>query len=334
MKDKANVKSAKKRFSFGRELSLLAFIVVLSLIVGLRNSEFLTLSNFNDIFNDTAILAICSIGMMLVILTGGIDLSVGSTLGLSGMVCALAVRENPELPMAVIVLIGIAVGLAVGAINGLLVSKCRVLPIMATLGMMNIGRAMIYFVSGGKWVNTFELTEEFISFSSNTVLGVSTLILSAAIIYVIFYIFTNYVRTGRKIYAIGSNVQTAKVSGVKVAWITFLVYLLLGALAGFGGMLWTSRYAFASFETGEGFEMSVIAACVLGGVSITGGSGKIFGVLMGALLIGVINSALPMIQVSSFVKDTIEGAIILVAIVVNALMMRRSRKAALQKREI
>lgn len=326
--------TVKKRFSFGRELSLLVFTVILSLVIGMRNQEFLTLKNVIDVFNDTAILIICAIGMMLVILTGGIDLSIGATLGLAGMVCALANRTYPALPMFVIALIGIGVGLAVGAVNGILVARFRVLPIMATLAIMNIIRALIYFVSGGKWVNTYELTQEFITFSSQDVLGISMLVLSAIFIYILFYIFTNHTRTGRKIYAIGSNTQAAAVGGFKVKEITFLVYLLLGGLAGFSGMLWTSRYAFASFETGTGFEMSAIAACVLGGVSVTGGRGKIFGVLMGALLIGVINSALPMIQVSSFVKDTIEGLIILIAIIVNALMVRRTTKMTLKQRKI
>lgn len=331
---KAGTRTTEKKISFGRELWLLAFIVILSLLVGVRNHEFLTLKNFADIFNDTAILVICAIGMMLVILTGGIDLSIGATLGLSGMVCALVNRAHPGLPMVVIILVGIGTGFLVGAINGILVAGFRVLPIMATLAIMNIVRALIYFVSGGKWVNTYELSKSFISFSSRTVLGISTLVLSAIAIYVIFYIFTNHVRTGRKLYAIGSNIRAAEVSGIKIKKVTFLAYFLLGGLAGFAGMLWTSRYAFASFETGTGFEMSAIAACVLGGVSVTGGRGKIFGVLVGALLIGVINSALPMLQVSSFVKDTIEGVIILVAIIVNALMVRRSLRIALQEREI
>lgn len=324
----------KKKSIFGRELSLLGFIIFLSVLVGIRNPEFLTIKNLLDIFNDTAILLICAIGMLLVIVTGGIDLSIGATLGLSGMVCALTVRDYPQLPIVIIILIGIGVGLCVGTINGILVAKCKVLPIMATLGMMNICRALIYFVSGGKWVNTYELTSAFINFSSSTFCEISVLILSAVIIYIVFGFFINYNKVGRKIYAVGSNDSAAKVSGIKVDNIIFLVYALLGTVGGLAGMLWTSRYAFASFETGSGFEMSVIAACVLGGVSVTGGSGKISGVLLGALLIGIINTALPMIQVSSFVKDTIEGCIILIAIVVNTFMMRWTRQKALRQREI
>ena len=324
----------KTKGIFGRELGLLGFIVFLSILIGIRNPEFLTLKNLLDIFNDTAILLICAIGMLLVIVTGGIDLSIGSTLGLSGMVCALTVRDHPQLPIAAVILVGIGVGLCIGIINGLLVAKCKVLPIMATLGMMNICRALIYFVSGGKWVNTYELTPAFINFSGTTVCGVSVLILSAVIIYAIFGFFVNYSRVGRKIYAVGSNIRAAKVSGIKTDRIIFLVYALLGTVGGLAGMLWTSRYAFASFETGSGFEMSVIAACVLGGVPITGGTGKISGVLLGALLIGVINTALPMIQVSSFVKDTIEGCIILIAIIANTVMMRMARQKVLRKREI
>lgn len=128
--------------------------------------------------------------------------------------------------------------------------------------------------------------------------------------------------------------RAASISGIKVERILFLVYALEGTLGGLGGMLWTSRYSFASFETGKGYEMSVIAACVLGGVAVTGGTGRITGVLLGTLLIGIINAALPMIQVSSFAKETIEGGIILIAVIVNVLMVRRSRRKALQERHI
>ena len=324
----------KKKFTLGRETSLLGFIVLLSVLIGIRNHNFLTIKNMLDVCNDASIMLICAIGMLMVIVTGGIDLSIGATLGLSGMVCALVVKNCPGLPIYVIVLAGLATGLCVGSINGLLIAKCHVIPIMATLGTMYICRALIYFVSGGKWVNTYELTPEFINFSGTKIFGVSVLIIIAILVFFAFGYFLKYKRVGREIYAVGSNVRAASISGIKVERILFLVYALEGTLGGLGGMLWTSRYSFASFETGKGYEMSVIAACVLGGVAVTGGTGRITGVLLGTLLIGIINAALPMIQVSSFAKETIEGGIILIAVIVNVLMVRISRSKALQELNI
>lgn len=173
-----------------------------------------------------------------------------------------------------------------------------------------------------------------VPFKRNTQFGVSVLIIIAILVFFAFGYFLKYKRVGREIYAVGSNVRAASISGIKVERILFLVYALEGTLGGLGGMLWTSRYSFASFETGKGYEMSVIAACVLGGVAVTGGTGRITGVLLGTLLIGIINAALPMIQVSSFAKETIEGGIILIAVIVNVLMVRRSRRKALQERHI
>lgn len=319
---------------WGREISLVIFILLLSLVIGIRNPEFLTLHSILDVLKDSSILFICATGMMMVILTGGIDLSVGAVLGLSGMICAMAVRDFPQLPLLVIFLIGITVGLLVGIVNGVLVAYFDVLPIMATLGMMNICRALIYFVSGGKWVNSYEMTAEYIGLANWNVGGISSLVWIAILIFLLFGYFLKYNRTGRKIYAIGSNLQAASVSGISSRRITFLVYLFMGGLAGLGGMLWISRYAYASFEVGTSYEMSVIAACVLGGISITGESGKLTGVLFGVLLLGIIDAALPMIQVSSFVKETLEGLIILVAIVVNVGMERRAKKAVLKSRII
>lgn len=323
-----------KKFKFGREMSLLAFIVFVILLIGLRNPVFLTLSSFRDVLNETAVLAIVAGGMMLVIVTGGIDLSVGSTLGLCGMVCALICRDNNDVPVFVLMLAGILCGLAVGAINGIFVVKFRVIPLIATLGTMNIGRASIYFISSGDWVSTHQMSSAYVSFASRQFLGISMLVYIMLVIYLMLYLFTTYFRTGRKIYAVGSNSHAAEVNGISVEKSKFLAYAILGALTGLGGMLYTSRYGFASFETGLGFEMSAITSCVLGGVTITGGSGKVGGVLLGAFLIAIINSALPMIQVSSFAKQTIEGLIILAAITVNVLLVRRANHQNLRRRKI
>lgn len=328
------MKELKKRFKVGDEMVRLLFVVVLVAIISIRNPVFLSYTNLIDVLNETSILAIVASGMMLVIVTGGIDISVGASLGLSGMVCALVSRDFPGTPIVVLMLVGMLSGLIIGALNGLIIARFRVIPLIATLGTMNICRASIYLVSNGDWVSTHQLAPHYVNFANNRVFGVSMLIYLMVLVLILMYVYTTYTRSARRIYALGSDEHAAQVNGINVIRSKFTAYAILGALTGLGGMLYTSRYGFATFETGLNFEMSVIAACVLGGVSITGGSGKVFGVLIGAILIAIINSALPMIKVSSFAKQLIHGLVILVAIVANTLSERRVHRQNLLRRVI
>ena len=212
--------------------------------------------------------------MMLVIVTRGIDLSIGATLALSGMISALTVSVHQNLHPVLAILLGTVVGILCGGVVGLLVSKCSVLPIIASLGMMNIYRGLTFMISGGKWVSSYQMPQSFKAIATGRILGINTLVFIAIIIYVIFYYFVNYTRTGRQIYAIGSNPESARITGINNEKILFLVYIVMGALAGLAGVLWVSKFASAQGDTAMGYEMSVIAACVLGGVSMSGGFGK------------------------------------------------------------
>ncbi len=317
-----------------REVGLLGFIILLSVLVQIRNPSFLTLENINDMVKNTAILSILTVGMMLVIVTRGIDLSIGATLALSGMIAALAVGANPELHPVLAILLGTLVGIACGAVVGGLVSKGGILPIIATLGMMNVFRGLTFMVSNGKWVSAHQMPASFKGIATSSILGVNTLIFIAIIIYIIFYYFINHTRTGRQIYAVGSNPESAKISGINNARILWLVYTVMGALAGLAGVLWVSKFASAQGDTAMGYEMNVIAACVLGGVNIAGGSGKISGIILGSLLLGILNNALPLINVSPFWQSAIQGLIILVAVLFNALVKRGVDRNHLMRRKI
>ncbi|HBF39152.1 MAG TPA: branched-chain amino acid ABC transporter permease, partial [Firmicutes bacterium] len=281
-----------KIFHF-RELGLLGFIIILALLVQMRNASFLTLENLNDLIINTAILSILAVGMMLVIVTRGIDLSIGATLALSGMITAMAVSANPGLSPLLLILIGTLIGLVCGSLLGFLISKWDILPIIAALGMMNVFRGLTFIVSKGKWISAYQMSPGFKGIATGSILGINNLVLIAIIIYFISYYFINYTRTGRQIYAVGSNPDSAKISGINTKKILLLVYAIMGALAGLAGVLWVSRYASAQNDTGMGYEMNVIAACVLGGVSIAGGSGKVSGIILGSLLLGILNNALP-----------------------------------------
>ncbi|MDI3540916.1 MAG: rhamnose transport system permease protein [Thermosediminibacterales bacterium] len=317
-----------------RELGLSGFIILLAVLVQLRNPSFLTLENINDMIRNTAILSILAVGMMLVIVTRGIDLSIGSTLALSGMISALAISANPSLHPLLTILIGMLIGTVCGGITGLLVSKVNILPIIATLGMMNVYRGLTYMVSKGKWVSAYQMSDGFKGIATGSILKINTLVFIAIIIYIIFYYFINYTRTGRQIYAVGSNPESAEISGISVDKILLMVYTIMGTLAGLAGVLWVSKFASAQGDTAMGYEMTVIAACVLGGVNIAGGSGKISGIIMGSLLLGILNNALPLINVSPFWQQAIQGFIILFAVIVNAVVKRSVDRNNLMRRKI
>lgn len=317
-----------------RELGLLGFIIVLSVLIQLRNPNFLTLENINDLITNTAILSILTVGMMLVIVTRGIDLSIGATLALSGMITALVVSANPNLHPLLTILLGTLVGVGCGFVLGFLISKAGILPIIATLGMMNVFRGLTFMISGGKWVSANQMPSSFKAIATGSIFGINTLIFIAIMIYLVFYYFINHTRTGRQIYAVGSNPESAKISGINNDKILWLVYTIMGALAGLAGVLWVSKFASAQGDTAMGYELSVIAACVLGGVSIAGGSGKISGIILGSILLGILNNALPLINVSPFWQMSIQGSIILFAVIINALVKRGVDRNHLMRRKI
>jgi rhamnose transport system permease protein len=317
-----------------RELGLLVFIILLSFAVQLRNSSFLSIENINDMITNTAILSILALGMMLVLITRGIDLSIGSTIAISGMISAQMVSTNQELNPILVLLLGTLIGMICGAINGVLIAKIGILPIIATLAMMNIFRGTTYKISGGEWVSSYQMPESFVSIATGKTFGMNNLIVIAVIIYVLFFYLINHTRTGRQIYAVGSNPDSAKVSGIKENRILMLVYTIMGGFAGLSGVLWVSKFASAQGDTASGYEMTVIAACILGGVSIAGGSGKISGIILGSILLGIINNALPLLNVSPFWQTGIQGLIILFAVIMNTLVKRGVDRNNLMRRKI
>lgn len=317
-----------------RELGLLGFILVLSIVIQIRNPSFLTLENINDMVTNTAILSILTVGMMLVIVTRGIDLSIGATLALSGMIAALTVKTYPGINPIVALLEGTLIGVICGVILGYLISKGGILPIIATLGLMNVFRGLTYMASGGKWVSAHQMPDSFKGIATSSLLGINTLILIAIFIYILMYYFISHTRTGRQIYAVGSNPESAQISGINNGRILWLVYSIMGGLSGLAGVLWVSKFASAQGDTAMGYELSVIAACVLGGVSIAGGSGKISGIILGSVLLGILNNALPLINVSPFWQMGIQGSIILIAVIINAVVKRGVDRNHLMRRVI
>lgn len=326
----------KKFFSANiREISLVIVMIVIAIFVEYRSGgNFLTAENLSDMFTETSVLAICAVGMMFVMVTGGIDLSIGAIMALGAMAGCTVLKNNPGIPTIGVVGIAMAVGIVSGFFNGLLVSKLKILPIIATLGTMNIYRGITYLVANGSWVKQQEMGANFLSLATGKVLGINNLIMIAVIVYIAAAFFMTQTRTGRKIYAVGNSEESARVSGIKTDNTLILVYTLLGVIAGLAGTLYVCKYGVAQGETCTGYEMNVIAACVLGGVSVNGGTGRVPGVLLGAVLLGILNNAMPLIHVSSFWQEAIRGLIILLSIAANSLIQRNVEMKALRRRNI
>jgi len=324
------IKRLKDKLPNARELGVIVFILVASVFIQTQNSSFLTMVNLTDMLTNTSILAILAVGMMMVLITGGIDLSVGAVVALSGMSSAVFIRDFPNIPVIVAVLVGLFSGLVLG----LLIAKGRILPIIASLGMMNVYRGLTYIVGDNQWVSAFQMTDAFKEIATGSFLGINHLIWAAFIVLAVFYYILNFTRSGRRMYAVGSNEEATSITGFSKERTLILVYMLNGLLAGLAGVLWVSKFASAQGDTASGYELNVIAACVLGGVSVNGGVGKISGLITGALLFGILNNALPLLNASTFWEDAIQGVVIVAAIVMNVLMKRRSDAAALKRREL
>ncbi|MBL7007246.1 MAG: ABC transporter permease [Spirochaetia bacterium] len=317
-----------------RELGLLAFIILLGITVQIRNPVFLSLMNINAILTNTAILSILAVGMMLVLVTRGIDLSVGAIIAFTGMVTALTVAKYPGINPVAALLLGAGVGFVIGSLTGLLVAVFDILPIIATLGMMNVVRGFTYVVSGGKWVSSYQMSTSFKALATGKILGINNLIVIAIVVYIIAAYFINQTRMGRRIFAVGSNPEAAEISGLPRKRLVFTAYAIMGALAGLAGVLWVAKFASAQGNTAIGYELQVIAACILGGVSISGGIGKLSGLLLGTLLLGILNNALPLINISPFWQQGIQGITILAAVLTNVVVKRNNERAALRRRAI
>lgn len=323
-----------KKFTSSREMSLLLILIVLSIFIQIRNSTFLSLTNLNDLITNAVMMGILAIGMMFVLLIGGIDISIGSTIAFSGMAVALMLRSNSGIPTIISFILGILIGSACGFIIGLIISKGNVLPIIATLGLMNIYRGCTYLIAKNQWVAAYQLPEGLKAFAKGKFLGINNMIVVAIVIYIVFAYFIKFTRTGRKIYAVGSNPDAASLSGINIGNIKLLVYTVMGALSGLVGILWISKYASAQGDAASGIEMDVIAACVIGGVSLNGGKGTVFGVLLGTITLGILNNALPLINISPFWQDGIKGLVIILAIIINIITARSLNRKNLRRREI
>lgn len=326
-------KSLIKRITGSREASLVIVLLALLVVVSIINPAFLTAKNINEILKNNSITLILALGMLCVLLVGGIDISIASTLAFSGMSVGLLIKYNVIHSTFVAFVLAIAIGAVCGLLMGLAIGYGKVTPIIATMGGMYIFRALAYLVGNSQWAGADALGF-FKSFALNKFLGINNVIWVVIICYVLFFIVLKWTKFGRNIYAVGSNTEAAQISGINVANVKVYVYTIMGILSGLCGALATTIYASAQPNMQTGKEMDVIAACVIGGVSMSGGRGSVAGALLGALILAVIGKALPLIGISAIAQNTVKGVLIVVVIMLNVITQRTLEKRNLERREM
>ncbi|TDB60419.1 ABC transporter permease [Arundinibacter roseus] len=313
--------SYKKRVQgIGTYGILLAFIVI-CVALALSTPRFLTVSNLTIIVTQVSINALLAFGVTFVIITGGIDLSLGSLVAVTGVVAAMFAHPD-TFPLIVPLVFALGAGLLMGGFNGLVITKSKVPPFIVTLGTMTIGRGLALILSKGRPISN--LSDSFNFIGGGKILGIPFPIIILLIVFVACSLLLRKTIWGRYMYAVGGNEQAARASGIPVEKIKMLVYMLSGTLAGLAGLVLTARITTGQPNAGQGFELDAIAAAIIGGTSTSGGSGSMTGTLIGALLIGVISNGLDLLNVTSYYQQVVMGVIIIGAVILDGL----NRKAA------
>jgi rhamnose transport system permease protein len=278
------------------------------------------------------LLTVVAMGEMMVIITRGIDVSVGSTLALAGIIVGMIFRDFPGFNIYLGTLLAILIGLALGAINGALIAWAKIPPVITTLGTLSAYRGLTFIVSQGRQIDPNHVPRSLIRWSQVGPFGINLVpwvVVIAIVVALLTFFFLRSAKAGRNVYAIGGNQDAAILRGIPVALTTFLVYAITGALAGLAGVLYASRFGFVNpGETGVGFELTVIAAVVIGGTNVFGGSGSVLGVFLGCLLLGTINVALSVLGIAATWQLAVYGFVILLAVVVDAIIQRELRRAS------
>lgn len=299
---------------------LIAFIVALAVMTEGNSIQPINLIN---IVRQVSAIGIIAVGMTFVIITLGIDLSVGSILALSAVVSTSLAQNMSEsmkfagldLPVIVAVLGGLAIGALAGLTNGILIAKFRLAPFIATLGMMSIARGLAYIYSNGRPISN--LKDDFNYIGQEYIFGVPIPVLLFLGVALVAHIILGYTKFGRYVYAIGGNEIAARVSGIRIPRVTIYIYTLIGLLSGLAGVVLAGRIGSGNPDLGTGIELDAITATIIGGTSFKGGIGTIWGTIVGALLIGIINNGLDLLNVSPFMQMVVKGAIIIVAIIID-----------------
>jgi rhamnose transport system permease protein len=310
-----------------RELTLVAIMFVLGGLVSLTAPQFLTASNLTNVAVLAAVTAIAAVGEALVIITRNVDLSVEAMIGLVAYVVAVSLESHTlSAPMAIFV--GLLLGLLLGMINGFVIAVLRVPAIVATLGTLSIFRGIDYFIAGSHQIPLAGLPEGFTNPARDSILGIPIFVLVTIVVVAIGMAVLRWSRLGRQLYAVGSNPEAAAILGIPSKRVVFAAFALCGLLSGLAGVMWVMEFGTINGTAATGAGLAIIAAAVVGGVNIFGGSGTLAGAALGALFLGFIANALILVGLSQFWLQAIYGAVILAAVAADAVILRRVQRAA------
>jgi ribose transport system permease protein len=313
------MKPVRLRRLQGRQFGTLVGLLFLCVLLTILTPYFLTVSNLINVVQQSAIIAIVAAGVTFVIISGGIDLSVGSILALGGLVMADALHAGVAVPVAIV--IGLVVGLLAGCVNGFLVTFGRLPPFIATLGTMSAIRGLALMYKDGSPISGF--SDTFRELASGVLLGIPAPVITMVIVFVVAHFVLTRTKVGRYAYAIGGNEEGALLSGINVTFHKIVIYGISGMLSALSAVLLTARLNSAQPIAATGYELDAIAAAVIGGASLMGGEGTLFGTLIGALIMGVLRNGLNLLNVSSYLQQVAIGAVIIVAVFVDMALKRR-----------
>ena len=313
-----------------REAGILVMIVLFSIAVGIARPQFLTVNEWRIILLLVPLILIGAMGEMLVIVARHVDLSIGSTQALAAIITGMMFKFLPGVPWPLGFIVAIGVGAALGFANGALITLFRLPAIIVTLGTLNLYRGLTFIVSDAKQIDRQYIPSDLKAMSTGVVPWIIVMAIAVALL---TYWFANHTRVGRQVYALGSNPVAAPLRGIRVNAVTLMVFSISGALAGLSGIMYASRWGFVNpSNTGSGFEFQVIAAVVIGGVSINGGVGSVLGVIFGVLLLGCVSAALPLLGIPGTAQSAIYGAVIIIALLIDRSVRQRGIKALAMQR--
>ncbi|MBT2597082.1 ABC transporter permease [Arthrobacter sp. ISL-72] len=309
-----------------REFSVFLALAILIAATVAANPRFLSAQSTKDLLLNSSILVILAVGQAIVIVTKNVDLSVGSVLGLTAFATGKIFVVLPDLPVIAMLAIGIGLGALLGAVNGALIAVAKVPSLVVTLGTLYIFRGVDFAWAQGQQISPSNLPEAFLALGSGAVLGLPYLALIALVVVIAFGLYLRNYRSGREFYAIGSDVMAARLYGIGVGRKVFAAFAISGALAGLAGVIYAAKYGNLDATAGQGLELNVVAAAVVGGVAIAGGVGTVYGAAIGAVLLTTITSALPVLGVSPFWQRAMIGALILASIALDRYLALRTER--------
>lgn len=330
----SRIKRTVRAIFTARETGILLALIIVILAATIKNPTFLFSSDgFRDLLLTPSILLLVAIGQAVVIITRNVDLSVGSTLGLTAYLTGRLFIDVPGIPIIAVFLIGIVFGGLLGLINGALVAFAKVPSLVITLGTMYAFRGINVLWAGSDRINSSDMPKDFLALGTQSILFIPVLTIIAVVVLVVAAWFLRNKRAGRELYAIGSDPAAANLYGLKVTNRLLGAFILCGALAGLAGVLWAARYGTVNSQAGTGFELQAVGAAVIGGVAIFGGSGSLWGAAIGAYLLFTINRALPILGVQDFWQRAVVGVLIIGAIVLDRLLAQRQARKLVEARD-